>query len=484
MGQRENSSYDAVVVGAGTNGLAAAIRLAQTGFSTLVVERNSEVGGSARSGHLTLPGFLHDICSAVHPLAAASPFLDSLRLQSHGLEFIQPNLPLAHPITRDLAVALRRSVAETAANLNTDANSYRKLFEPFVSRRRSLTSEFLRPILHWPRDPYIWARFALTALKPASYVAKRHFSCEPARALFAGLAAHSFLSLGAPGSAAFALVLGMLGHAVGWPIPRGGAQAISNALARHLQALGGKIETGVSVTRLEDLPRARVILLDLTPYQFLQIAGNKLPSRYQHQLRRFRYGPAVFKVDYALRDPIPWKSEICRVAGTVHVGGTFREIALAERAVANGRHPDQPFVLLAQPTLFDPVRAPAGCHIAWAYCHVPNGSTQDMTSRIEAQIERFAPGFRDCVLSRHAMGPTDLEKHNPNLIGGSISGGANDLAQLIARPIFSRNPYRTPLAGVYLCSSSTPPGGGVHGMCGFHAATIALHDVLRARVSR
>jgi len=484
MIRRESYSYDAIVVGAGTNGLAAAVRLAQAGLSTLVVERNPEVGGSARCGHLTLPGFLHDICSAVHPLAVASPFLDSLKLQNYGLEFVQPELPLAHPITGDLTVALHRSVAETAAKLGADANSYRRLFEPLVFRRRTLTSEFLRPIVHWPRDPYAWARFGLAALKPASYVAKRQFSGEPARALLAGLAAHSCLTLGALGSVAFALVLGMLGHSVGWPIPRGGAQAISNALANCLRALGGKIETQVSVSSLEDLPGSRVVLLDLTPRQFLQLARDKLPSRYRRGLERFRYGPAVFKVDYALSGPLPWSSEICRKAGTVHLGGTFREIAAAEREVASGREPEQPFVLLTQPTLFDPTRAPRGCHIAWAYCHVPMGSNYDMASRIEAQIERFAPGFRDCVLSRHAMGPADLESHNPNLVGGSITGGANDLAQLVGRPVLTRSPYRTPLAGVYLCSSSTPPGGGVHGMCGFHAATTALHDVLRKSIRK
>ena len=482
MTRRGSYSFDAIVVGAGTNGLAAAVRLAQAGLSILVVERNPEVGGSARSAHLTLPGFLHDICSAVHPLAVASPFFDSLKLENHGLGFVQPELPLAHPITRDLTVAMYRSVTETATKLGGDADSYRRLFEPLVCRRRSLTSEFLRPIVHWPRDPYTWARFGLAALKPASYVAKRQFSGEPARALLAGLAAHSCLPLGAPGSVAFALVLGMLGHSVGWPIPRGGAQAISNSLANCFRALGGKIETQVSVSRLEDLPRSRIVLLDLTPRQFLQLGGHKLPSRYRRGLQRFRYGPAVFKVDYALREPIPWASQLCRRAGTVHLGGTFQEIAAAERAVANGRHPEQPFVLLAQPTLFDPSRAPAGCHIAWAYCHVPNGSAYDMTGRIEAQIERFAPGFQDCVLGRHVMGPADLEEHNPNLIGGSITGGANDLTQLIARPVLSRSPYRTPIPGVYLCSSSTPPGGGVHGMCGFHAATSALRDLLRKKV--
>ena len=474
MIRRGNNSYDAIVVGAGTNGLAAAVRLAQKGFSTLVVERNSKVGGSARSEYLTLPGFLHDVCSAVHPLAAASPFLDALGLQKYGLEFIQPSLPVAHTITRDLAVAIHRSVAETAAGLGSDANGYRKLFEPLVTKRKSLVSEFLRPLLHLPRDPYAWVRFSLTALWSASYLAKRHFSGEPARALFAGLAAHACLPLEEPGSAAVALVLGMLAHGVGWPIPRGGTQALSNALAAILQSLGGKIETGVEVKRLEDLPRARVVLLDVTPRQFVEIAGGRLPTRYRDRLQRFRYGPGVFKIDYALKDPIPWSNEICRRAGTVHLGGTLQEVATAERAVADGRHPEQPFVLLAQPTILDPSRAPAGCHVAWAYCHVPNGSSFDMTRRIEEQIERFAPGFQDCVSSRHIMQPADLEKHNPNLIGGSISGGATDIAQLVARPILSLNPYRTPLTGVYLCSSSTPPGPGVHGMCGFHAANAAL----------
>jgi phytoene dehydrogenase-like protein len=425
-----------------------------------------------------LPGFLHDVCSAVHPLAVASPFLDSLGLQKYGLEFIQPELPVAHTIARGLTVAMHRSVAEAAAGLESDANSYRRLFEPLVTKRESLTSEFLRPVLHLPRDPCTWMRFSLMALGSASYLAKRHFAGEPARALFAGLAAHGCLPLEAPGSAAFALVLGMLGHGVGWPIPRGGTQAISNALAALLQSLGGKIETGTEVKRLEDLPRARVVLLDVTPRQFIQIAGDRLPTRYRYRLQRFRYGPAVFKIDYALKDPIPWSSEICRRAGTVHLGGTLQEVAAAERAVAEGRHPEHPFVLLAQPTIFDPSRAPAGCHIAWAYCHVPNSSSLDMTSRIEDQIERFAPGFRDCILSRHIMQAADLEKHNPNLIGGSINGGANDIAQLIARPVLSLNPYRTPLSGVYLCSSSTPPGAGVHGMCGFHASTRALQDVL------
>ena len=478
MIRRNNNSYDAVIVGAGANGLAAAVRLALEGFSTLVVERNSTVGGSARSEYLTLPGFLHDVCSAVHPLALASPFLESLGLQKYGLEFIQPELPVAHTIACGIAVAMHRSVAETAAGLESDAISYRRLFEPLVTKLRSLTSEFLRPILHVPRDPWTWMRFSLAGLAPANYLAKRRFAGEPARALFAGLAAHGCVPLEAPGSAAFGLVLGMLGHGTGWPIPRGGTQAISNALAALLLSLGGKIETGIEVRRLEDLPQARVVLLDLTPHQFVQIAGERLPAHYRRRLQRFRYGPAVFKIDYALRDPIPWSSEICRRAGTVHLGGTLREVAAAERAVSDGRHPEQPFVLLVQPTVWDPTRAPSGCHVAWAYCHVPNGSSLDMTGRIEDQIERFAPGFRDCVLSRHMMQPADLEKHNPNLIGGSISGGANDIAQLIARPVLSLKPYRTAISGVYLCSSSTPPGPGVHGMCGLHAATTALQDVL------
>jgi len=470
-------SYDAVVVGAGINGLAAAIRLAQNGISTLVLERSPVVGGCARTEYRTLPGFLHDICSAVHPLAAASPFFQSLDLEKHGLEFIQPEVPLAQPITSRLATALYRSVKETAAGFGLDGIRYRKLFEPFVQHWKSLTSEYLRPILHIPRDPYNWTRFALTALSPASLLAKIQLSGDPARALLAGLAAHSSLPLEAPGSGGFALVLGVLGHAVGWPIPRGGAQAISNALANVFRTLGGKIETGVTITCLEDLPKTRVALLDVTPRQFLEIAGERLPNRYRRQLRRFRYGPAVFKIDYALGEPIPWSSAICRKAGTIHLGGTYEEIATAEREVVEGRDSERPFLLLAQPTLFDSSRAPAGRHVAWAYCHVPVGSTVDMTDRIEAQIERFAPGFRDCVLSRYVMRPRDLEEHNPNLVDGSINGGANDLAQLIARPVFSFKPYRTPLKGVYLCSSSTPPGGGVHGMCGYHAATAALQEL-------
>ena len=475
--ERVSDSYDALIVGAGTNGLAAAVCLAQKGLSTLVLERNPVVGGCARTELLTLPGFLHDICSAVHPLALASPFFESLELKQYGLEFIQPEVPLAQPITADRATALYRSVKQTSAAFGSGAIRYRRLFEPFVQQWKSLTSEYLRPILHFPRDPYNWARFALMALSPASLLAKTQLSGEPARALLAGLAAHSALPLEAPGSGGFALVLGLLGHAVGWPIPREGSQAISNALASAFLALGGKIKTGVTIARLEDLPRARVALLDVTPRQLLKIAGDRLPDWYRRQLRRFRYGPAVFKVDYALTEPIPWTSEICRNAGTIHVGGTYEEIAAAERAVAAGGHPEQPFLIVAQPTLFDPGRAPAGGHVAWAYCRVPIGSTLDMTDRIDDQIERFAPGFRDCILKRHVMRPVDLEEHNPNLIDGSITGGANDLAQLVARPVLSSNPYRTPLKGLYLCSSSTPPGGGVHGMCGYHAAMAALKEL-------
>jgi phytoene dehydrogenase-like protein len=472
-----SDGYDAVVVGAGANGLAAAVCLAQKGLSTLVLERNPVVGGCARTEYRTLPGFLHDICSAVHPLAAASPFFESLELKQYGLEFIQPEVPLAQPISADRATVLYRSVKQTAAGFGSAAIRYRRLFEPFVQQWKSLTSEYLRPILHFPREPYNWARFALMALSPASLLAKTQLSGEPARALLAGLAGHSTLPLEAPGSGGFALVLGLLGHAVGWPIPRGGSQAVSNALADAFRALGGKIETGVTIARLQDLPRAPVTLLDVTPRQFLEIAGDKLPDWYRRQLRRFRYGPAVFKVDYALKEPIPWLNEICRRAGTIHVGGTYEEIAAAERAVATGKHPDQPFLIVAQPTLFDTSRAPAGGHVAWTYCHVPVGSTLDMADRIEAQIERFAPGFRDCILKRHVMRPDDLQKHNPNLIDGSITGGANGLAQLVARPVLSFNPYRTPLKGVYLCSSSTPPGGGVHGMCGYNAATAALKEL-------
>jgi phytoene dehydrogenase-like protein len=470
----QSYEYDAVVVGAGPNGLAAAIRIAQHGFSTLVLEGSDKAGGACRTEELTIKGFQHDVGSAVHPLALASPFFSSLPLEKYGLTWIQPELPLAHPITDRAVAVLQRSMHETADALGKDASTYNRIFGPIVARSERLIEEFLQPIIHVPRHPVTAARFGIPALLSARQLVRSRFLRETAAALFAGLAAHSFLPLSWPGSAAFGLMLGMLGHAVGWPIPSGGAQAISNALLQHLKTLGGKIETGVFITSLSQLPRTRVILLDITPRQLIRIAGEQLPVRYRRTLERFRYGPGIFKIDYAMDGPLPWIHEVCQRAGTIHLGGTFDEIAEAETQVAQGKCPDWPFLLLSQPTLFDPTRAPMGRHVLWAYCHVPGGSSFDMTERIEKQISRFAPGFSDRVLARRATPAAELESKNANLIGGAITGGANDLWQVLARPTLSAVPYRTPIKGVFLCSSSTPPGAGVHGMCGFHAANAAL----------
>jgi len=472
-------SYDAVVVGSGPNGLAAAIRLAQARLSVLVVEANQTVGGGARSAELTLPGFLHDICSAVHPLALASPFFRQLALEKHGLHWIEPEFPLAHPLDNGTAVVLRRSVTDTAAELAADESAYRELFLPLVEHWEALASDLLKPLLRRPKHPWLLARFGRHALYSAVGHARSRFCRDEARALFAGMAAHSLLDLNNTGSAAFGLALGMLGHAVGWPLPRGGSQEISDILAAHLRTLGGEILTGLPVVNADDLPVARAVLMDLTPRQLLAIAGNKLSAAYRARLRKYRYGPGVFKLDYALSSPVPWRSPLCSRAGTVHVGGSLEEIAESERAVSAGQPPERPFVILSQPTLFDPTRAPAGKHIAWAYCHVPHGSPVDMRQRAEGQIERFAPGFRDCILACRATSSTEMARHNANLVGGDINGGAADLRQLLARPVLSRNPYRTPTPGLFLCSASTPPGGGVHGMCGYHAAELALKDCFR-----
>ena len=473
----KHAEFDAVVVGSGPNGLAAAVTMARAKLSVLVLEASESIGGGTRSMPLTLPGFIHDVCSAVHPLAVGSPFFRDLPLREHGLEWIHPEIPLAHPLGGRQAVSLLRSLDDTAKSVGPDGAAYKALMNPLVENWWGLAREFLQPMIHLPRDPLAFIRFGLRAIQPAQWLTRR-FSNEPARALFAGLAGHSFLPLTAPASAAFGLVLGAAGHAVGWPFPRGGAQKIADALASYLQSLGGKIETSRPVATLSELPRSRTLFLDLTPRAFLKLAGNSLPNQYRHALERFPYGSGIFKIDYALNTPIPWSAEECRRAGTVHVGGTSAEIAAAEHTVAR-KHATaaRPFVLLAQPTLSDPSRAPTGKHVAWAYCHTPSGSVSDLTDSIEAQIERFAPGFRDCILARKTMNTVALERHNPNLIGGAVNGGALDVRHLLVRPILSAKPYRTPLPGVYLCSASTPPGGGVHGMCGYHAARLALKEI-------
>ncbi len=469
---------DAVVVGAGPNGLAAAIELARAGRSVLVCERAPTVGGGARTAELTLPGYRHDVCSAIHPLAAGSPFLRSLPLADHGLELIEPELPAVHPLDGGRAAVLHRSLAQTAAGLGGDGGAYAELLRPFADGWDGLAATVLGPPRP-PRHPLLAARFALAGARGVSGLARGRFRGDAARALVAGMAAHSFRPLDRPPTAAFALVLLALGHAVGWPVARGGSQAVPDAMAAHLRALGGEIEVGREVGSLADLPPARAVLLDVTPRQLLAICGDGLPGRYRAQLRRFRYGPGVFKVDYALSAPVPWTAEAARRAGTVHLGGTLAEIAASEAAVARGAHPDRPFVLIAQQSLVDPGRTPDGGHTLWAYCHVPSGSTVDMTAAIERQIERFAPGFADVVTARSVRGPAEIEAENPNCVGGDINGGAADLRQMVARPALRLTPYATPNPRLFLCSSSTPPGGGVHGMCGFHAARAALRGVLR-----
>jgi phytoene dehydrogenase-like protein len=420
---------------------------------------------------LTLPGFRHDVCSAIHPLAVASPFFRSLELE---LDLIEPPAAVAHPLDDGTAAIARRSLADTAATLGSDGDAYRRLLEPLVTGWDELEGEVLKPIAHVPRHPLALARFGLAALRPAKRLAEARFETEAARALFAGAAAHSVLRLEQPASATFGLVLLVLAHISGWPFPRGGSQAIADALSTRLRSLGGEIETGNYISSLRELPSSALVLCDVTPRQLLAIAGDVLPDGYRRRLERWRYGPGAFKLDYALDGPIPWRAPEVAEAGTVHLGGTLDEIANSERAAWEGRHAERPFVLLAQQSLFDETRAPSGKHTAWAYCHVPNGSTFDMSERVEAQIERHAPGFRDRVLARASRNTRDLERENANLVGGDISGGANTLRQLLARPVPRRIPYSTPLPWLYLCSASTPPGGGVHGMCGHLAARAAL----------
>jgi phytoene dehydrogenase-like protein len=474
-----HNAYDAIIIGSGPNGLAAAITLARAGCAVLVFEARETVGGGARSAPLTLPGFIHDICSSIHPLAAISPFFRGLPLHNYGLEWLHSPAALAHPFDDGTAALLDRSIELTGRMLGRDAMAYQQLMAPLVASWDRLQDFLLGP-LRVPRHPLALLHFARRGLRSARALAERVFTGEQARGFFAGMAAHAIMPLERIPSAAFGLILGMAGHVGGWPFPRGGAQRISDALASHLRMLGGEIRTGVHITSLDDLPTARAVLCDVTPRQLLQIAGHRLPAGYRRQLQRYRYGPAAFKVDWALDAPIPWRAPECVHAATVHVGGTLAEIAAAERAAWEGGFSSQPFVLVAQQSLFDSMRAPAEKHIAWAYCHVPNGSTVDMTEPIERQIERFAPGFRERILARSVLPPAALERHNPNYIGGDINGGVQDLWQLFTRPTWRLVPYATPVKGLYLCSSSTPPGGGVHGMCGYFAARAALHHVFRA----
>lgn len=470
------TNYDAIIIGAGPNGLAAAVELARSGRSVCIYEANRTIGGGARSAELTLPGFIHDVCSAVYPLAAGSPFFSKLPLQNHGLEFVYPPASLAHPFDDGTAVVVRRSIEVMSESLGRDRSAYKQLFLPVVERWNELAEDFLVP-LHFPRHPLTAASFGFRAIRSAKSLAESTFTEDKTRALFAGLAAHSFVALDRFATASFGLVLGALAHAIGWPIARRGSQSITNALARYLMNLGGEIVTDKRIDSLNQLPSTKAILCDLTPRQIVRVAGASLPAGYRRKLERYRYGPAAFKLDWALSSPVPWTAPGCYEAATVHLGGSFAEILASEQQVSQGECAEKPFVILSQPTLFDPSRAPNGQHTLWAYCHVPNGSSVDMTNRIENQIERFAPGFRDCILARSVLAPADLERHNANLIGGDINGGSQHLSQMFLRPTFSL--YSTPSKGLYICSSSTPPGGGVHGLCGYYAAQVALRKSLR-----
>ena len=468
---------DAIVVGSGPNGLAAAIVLARAGRSVRVLEAAPTPGGGCRSGELTRPGFVHDICSAVHPMGVTSPFFRTLPLAAHGLEWAHPELCMAHPLDDGTAAVLDRSLERTVDGLGEDGRAWERLMGPLVKRWDDLIDGFLRPLIP-PHHPLVLARFGVRAVWPADVLSRTIFRTEHGRALFAGVAAHAILPLSHVLTTAFGLVLGASAHAGGWPVARGGSQSITDALVSYLRSLGGEVVTGERVTSLDQLPPAKAVLLDVTPRQLVSIAGDRLSPRYRRRLGRFRYGAGSFKVDYALDGPIPWAAKECHRAGTVHVGGTLAEVVEAERQPHRGRVADKPYVLVAQQSVADDTRAPAGSHTGWAYCHVPNGSTVDMTDRIEAQIERFAPGFRDRILDRHVTGPAELERYNDNYIGGDIAGGDHGGLQLLLRPVPARNPYEA-ADGIYLCSASAPPGAGVHGMCGFHAAHAALDGALR-----
>lgn len=470
---RGSSGPDAVIVGAGPNGLTAAVVLARAGLSVHVVEATDTAGGGCRSAALTLPGFVHDICAAVHPIGALSPAFREMGLERFGLEWVRAPRPLAHPLPDGRVGVLERSLAATAAQLGADGPAWERMLRPFADER--FIQSLLSPLWYPPfaRVP-ARARFGLVALRSGESLARSRFRGEAARALFAGCAAHSSLSLDRAGTASFGLVLAAAAHAVDWPCARGGSQAITNALLAALAAHGGTVESGRKIRRLRELPEAGAILFNTSPRQMAEIAGDALPAGYGARLRRYRHGPGIFKVDWALRAPIPWRNPECGGAATVHLAGNFDEMLRAGHDVANGRAPERPFVLVAQPSLVDPSRAPAGHHTGWAYCHVPNGCPEDMTERIETQVDRFAPGFRDCVLARHRISPAQLEAHNPAMIGGDMAGGENSLAQFIFRPTPRLSPYTTPNPRLFICSSSTPPGGGVHGMCGYFAARAVL----------
>jgi phytoene dehydrogenase-like protein len=476
-----DTEYDAVVIGAGPNGLSAAITMKQQGLTVLVLEAAATVGGGTRSSELTLPGFVHDICSATHPLAAGSPFFQTLPLGEFGLEFIYPAIQAAHPLDNGDAPALFTDIAKTADQLGVDKNRYIEIFTPLTEQWSQLSRQLLGP-LKWPTHPLQLASFGLKGLQPALSFANK-FKSKEARALFGGMAAHAIQPLSNYATAAFGLVLAISGHARGWPFAKGGSQSIANALSAYFLSIGGEIQTGKAVQSLKELPSSKTIFFDTSPDQVLKLAGERLSAIYKWQLRNFRYGMGIFKIDWALDGPIPFSAAHCREAGTVHLGNSLEEISVSEQETWDGKHPDRPFVLLAQQSLIDPTRAPAGKHTAWAYCHVPNGSEKDMTTAIENQVERFAPGFRDLILGKHTINTRQLFQYNRNYIGGDINGGVIDISQLFTRPVLRFSPYCTSAKGLYICSASTPPGGGVHGMCGYYAARRALKDIFHIDIN-
>jgi phytoene dehydrogenase-like protein len=471
----KQTDYDAIVIGSGPNGLAAAITLQQKGLSVLIVEAKDTIGGGLRTAELTLPGFHHDICSAIHPMAANSPFFQTLPLDEHGLKFIYPEIAAAHPFDDGSAAILTKSIEETAASLGADERNYLRLIQPILTNWPQIVDDVLAPF-HIPKHPIAYAGFGLKAVQPATLLARR-FTTSKAKGLFGGMAAHSILPLTHIATSAIGLVMLAAAHLKGWPLPQGGSQALADSLASYFVSIGGKIETGLLVKSLLQLPSAKAILFDVSPKQLLEIAGQDFSAYYRGQLSRFRYGMGVFKIDWALDGPIPFTNHDCRRAGTLHLAGELHEIVKSEESSWSGTESANPFVLLAQQSLFDATRAPAGKHTAWAYCHVPNGSIKDLTSTIENQVERFAPGFRDLILARHTYNTREMEAYNANYIGGDINGGELNITQLFTRPALRVSPYSTTKKGLYLCSASTPPGGGVHGMCGYHAAKKVLKDL-------
>lgn len=474
------TEFDAVVVGSGPNGLAAAITLQRSGLSVLLVEGKETIGGGMRSAAMTLPGYVHDVCSAIHPMALMSPFFKDLPLSDFGLRFVQPEYAAAHPLDNGRVALLDQSLTATAESLGTDAGTYLKWMAPLVRSMPKLLPDLLGPV-QWPEQPFELARFGLKALPPATWTAGK-FKTTEGRALWAGMAAHAIQPLTNTATSAFGIMLMAAAHLEGWPIPVGGSQSIADALGNYFRSLGGTIETGWMVESIDELPAAHAILMDVTPRQLVRIAGERLSTSYRKRLDAYRYGSGIFKIDWALEEPVPFRAKECSGAGTVHLGNTFEEIAAYEQNISKGKQGEKPFVLLAQQSVFDSTRAPEGKHTAWAYCHVPNGDSRDMTQAIENQVERFAPGFREVVKARHVMNAGEMEAYNPNYIGGDINGGVQDIGQLYSRPVLSASPYRTSEKDIYLCSSSTPPGGGVHGMCGYHAARQALKDVFRINI--